>query len=713
MSTWGEWNKRTDDHASAYVDWEVGLLERFGLSEGMHMVEVPSEVSDQSLDLGRLLAILEAVAEPNADQPGSEVFPVPRRMANPKFANGRMVAEADTEGTDRPDVDRLNENTVVVGVIDLDIGIGHSRFRNSDGSSRVLAAWQQGADWSERQQTHLPFGQELHQNEITKLVHECGSTRIGQPLDQEMFYRKIGLIQHDRIEGMGSLGQTAAHGTHVVGLAGGADPISMEDALFRDDVRMIVANLPHPCCFGEGGAFLDYYLTYALRWIIETNNKISQVSEKKPDFPLFINISFGKQAGARGDGRTFLGELIKTNVEARSSGGEPPTVFVPAGNDNLARCHTHMYVETDEPRELEWRIQPDDGTSNFLEIWVENEYTTSEIESDFKGAFPLLIDVIPPGMTEESPQEPTSPSFCDLLSGLGRIYCDILPSNGDPATSFSRETGDSGEDNFRLRYLICLSPNGVVLPGEPMAPAGKYRVRLINQQVKEKKLSVVAKIQTDEATIQTFRNAKRSYFEHAAYQMFESDGRPADTYKYTGDIENRFDQDRDDSPIKRHGTMNSYATTNRVAAIGGYRLSDGRPADYSGSGLGPWTQRKIVNTDGYSRLAPTAAFPSDDGCAHFGILSDGAQDGSVVALRGTSFACALATRYAVEAFLEDRRNNNKPKEIWHRLQESADRDRPHRAWITTNVDPEKTGRGRIIPQPNSTRVERLKVFQQK
>jgi len=675
MTGWHAWRAHDRAFRSPYVDWEVALYDRLGTLDGMTMIPVPP--------------LLVGAERGGADLSGDrEEFPVPSEVANPDPA-GNLSRDGVAATGETPHLPLLAaehaKTTVVVGVIDIDIGFGHRRFRTHDGRSRVLAAWQQGAPWRDETRPGLPFGEELFEAQINALLGVHGAGALCGSLDHDGFYERLGMISHDRIDGIGALAGRAAHGTHVLGLAAGQDP-GDDPAGFSDNVRLLVVNLPPPSFFGEGGAFLDYYLSYGLQWIVKTHaaivaaNRAAGVIETAP--PLLVNISFGKQAGAPDpwqdpdtDG-TAPGDALAFPAGADAQGR---VVLVPAGNDNLERCHAQFDL-ADAEQDLAWRVQPDDETSNFLEIWALPEYRPGEDGGLPDAPLPFEIDLELPDGTRAGFGVPAHRSVRELAGGLGRIYCDWVYSDHRAA--------------YRLRYLVCLAPDGLAVPGDPTcrgAPAGQYRLRLRNTSCR-KRLEVRARIQTDEATLPSARNARRGYFEDPDYTLFEPDGRLADTFPYPGGRRPvSFDNA---SPIRRHGTMNAYAANDSVVAIAGFRLSDGRPAPYSATGLGLKDAR-------WGRVAPTAAFPSDDGSAHFGLLSDGARDGSAVAMQGTSFACAAATRFVTEAALGALMMGREPG-----LPRALTEGQADAGWSSPHVAVAKAGWGRVPFQPPRP-VERM------
>ena len=91
-------------------------------------------------------------------QGGSRV-PLPKDCVNPNWPKD----EDDWETTPDEVVARLPtlpDDTVIVGVIDTGVALGHRAFRFSEGASRVIASWQQTARFEHQGQRYLPFGEE-------------------------------------------------------------------------------------------------------------------------------------------------------------------------------------------------------------------------------------------------------------------------------------------------------------------------------------------------------------------------------------------------------------------------------------------------------------------------------------------------------------------------------------------------------------------------
>ncbi|MDF1668456.1 MAG: hypothetical protein P1U83_02475 [Roseovarius sp.] len=670
MSSWSSWHNHPRMVTSPYVDW---WLMQHMLGSGpqpMQMVPALARMDEFHALHDSADSLVALGSDPATFAPGTAgewpVFPVSQSAANPDYLTSLQGAAGWFP--DQGSYPTITKDTLVAGVIDVDIGLGHRRFRAADGSSRVLASWQQGAPWKGGP-LHLPFGAQLMQSDINALLANHSGGDLTRPLDQEGFNSAAGLVDNDRPDSLRGLARRTAHGTHVMGLVAGADPV--EQASFSEKVQLLVVNLPPATAYGEGGAFLDYYLVYAMRWIVEMHARITRASGLTNTQPLLMNISFGKQAGAKDERQVFVKEAQRLSEADKILGQAKFNAILPAGNDNLSRVHSRFEVQPDGGEQtLDWRVSPDDGTSNFVEIWVEKLLNPGTTRA------PIQLDVVPPGATPDAFKQASSGQITELHNCLGRIYCDAVPPTDGKSV--------------RFRYLICLAPDLFAKGGKMGAAAGKWQIRVRNADVIAH--TVRASVQTDQATLPGQRDARQSYFDTGAYQTFEDTGRAADTFAYVSGADAA--PDLDTGPlVQRRGTLNSYAANRFVATIGGHRQSDGRPAPYSASGVG-----QALHSNG--RGAPTVTFPSDDGAAHFGILSDGASDGSAVAMQGTSFSCACATRWVIENWLAGRFDpqSDSPDLCTFLKEGPLQVPRPDK-WWNAPVGREKVGQGRVAWQP--------------
>ncbi|WP_093358467.1 S8 family serine peptidase [Tropicimonas isoalkanivorans] len=579
----------------------------------------------------------------------------------------------------------LPDGSVIVGVIDADIPLGHSRLRDASGNSRIAAAWQMGQPTGP---DYLPFGNELYQADIDRHLRECKTGSDGR-IDQLAFDLRTGTVDMTTRFGRRALAGRSAHGAHVLDVAAGCERSAAADI---GKTCVIAVNLPPRAAFGASGEFLDYYMVHALRRIVDLSDAIWVKNHPEPTdgpigYPTIINLSFGRQAGVK-DSRGVFASALSQLIGLRDDSRAPLDIVMPAGNDNLERMYAVANLEpgVDGPgavAEIDWRIQPEDQSSNYVEILFE---APSEASSPHA---PIEIDLSPPGAAP-CPR----PIPVNARSELGRfaaIYCRMLPADREGNTQL-------------YRLLLCVAPTSRPGGHGACAPSGAWKIRLRN--VSDSPVEVDLNIQTDQSILPASTAGRRSYLDSPFYRRFDSGGRPLDTWAselgndtVARGSEARGPQDPVFDPeanpcVRRHGTINATASSALVVCAGGYRRSDGREAPYSSTGTGV-----PLSDDG--RSAPTAAFPTDDGYAHFGILAAGAADGSVVPMRGTSFAAPQATRLIALRRL----SGNTTRSGNEILSDQAEDDESHSGYAGERTIA-KTGKGRArLPQPR--RVGRM------
>jgi len=621
----------------------------------------------------------------------------------------------------------LKPGTVIVGVLDTGIALGHRSTRLSDGKTRFIAAWQQSAGYKVSgeefpDQDHLPFGRELFTDDINELLetHSVGGLKGGW-LDEEAFNRAAGLVDFYNPLGHRELARRAAHGTHVLGRAAGFD-IAQHPALtdFADKIRIIAINLPARDIVGLSGSFLEQYVGLGIARIVKLERLLVErarqeteiVSEDDLEFhyPLIINLSFGKQAGPRDGEEPIAKSISRINEDTRSivpvdQGG----IFftVPAGNDNLLQGNATATLTVGEERGLKWRVLPEDQTPNYVEIWSE------PIEGDLPDGEPVPLQVsidLPNGVAWSSLHGgrlrevlSTRDGDIDEIEHVARVYCKIKN------ITLERSSDNELVNHYRIHFLICAAPTLDQGGALPTAPAGVWKVRLANRHSSD--LKIYANVQTDQSAVPDGVTGLRSYFEDENYvRVDETTGRSLDTYPYPYDEKSALERenlglrylghDKEVSTVKRHGTLNALAIDrNYSVVVGGYRATDGASAIYSATG---------GDRIGRYMGAPTLALVTDDGPAHPGILSEGARDGSAVAMRGTSFAAPQITKKIAELLVDGETDLN-PK-TWINAQskptyadgEISQNERKY----PQGIDIEKGGRGRF-PQAHHRGLNRL------
>lgn len=717
-NAWTDWQPYTG--ASPYVHWWE--------KTGRRALAKPKSRRERDFDLVAQFSsvTLDALASPliqellrNNTEPSAEEYArssadrglepdatyVPQFALNAGFQESLMTRQGNwiPDSDALPDIDN---DTIIVGVIDTGIALGHNRFRMPDGSSRILAAWQQNDVWNKEGQAYLPFGRELYKHQIDTLLDEhSGGSKTG-PLDEDALNRATGVLDMQRPLGHREVAGRFAHGTHVLDLAAGHDP-SDADADFLRRVKIIAINLPGSITFGESGTFLDNFMTYAVQRVADLADAIwmkNNPGSTGPGYPVVMNISFGKQAGAKSTLDHFP-RALRDFHDTRASKGLSPVDFVmPAGNDNLDRCNALLKFGTDSAQVLPWRILPEDQSSNYVEIWSE-PFTNAQAYADGKVPVPLLVSLTPPGKQEQDPRQ-AKPGHVTDLGDYAAVYCDLIRDADTP-------------DVCKFRYVLCIAPTLRQDRRQDTAPAGAWTIKLATPNGE---IRAVMSVQTDQAILPGRAIGLRSYFDDPVYVTHDEAGRLVESYAYPA-ADGKWPKNTDWDPenpslVRRHGTMNASAAHDYVTCVGGYRVTDGKPMAYSATGRGRKSGGddgigvKTDFADGGRRGAPTVLLPTDDGPAHFGVLAAGAANGSVVAMQGTSFAAPQAVRRIVDAHLSGTAAGRSGKWILNDLaKDFEDNDRllrqtPEQPHYPAEVDAENAGRGRV-PTSMPYRVNRL------
>jgi hypothetical protein len=641
---WTEWTDDPLDGRSPYVDWwHVAPPAEFGRPEETEPLEWRSFltfINLQALAMGWLLpgsngdeSTRAARTFPMLGAPygGFEnpLVPVPNHALNPEFA-----AHFEASKSWLPPAERLPAiplGSVIVGVIDSGIALGNSRFRHPDGTSRILAAWQQnGARQAPGQQPYLPFGTELYCDDINRLLrqHSAGGNPRGY-LHEEEFNRAAGIVDFQRPLGHREAAGRFAHGTHVLDIAAGEEPLPGSDTASR----IIAVNLPNRATLNNSGIFLDYFTIFAIRRIADLSDSIWKRSLQeagRPEsshsgprgFPVVINLSFGKNAGAKDGTDDFARAVSAINAEREARGYRRVQLVIPVGNHNLEQGNARMELPPGQERDIAFRTLPEDQSCNFVEIWSD------EVEQGPEGLppHPLALAIAPPGDQPAAPKEGRA-GTSRRLGEFAKIYC------------FVHKARTPGK--IRFCYLLCLAPSLEQRAGAPpVSPSGRWTIRIANRSSTQR--TVFLRAQTDQSILPSGRTGLAPFFEAPDYTLFdEATGalldsaceKPIASHE-AGPV----------MRILRHDSINATAASPDVVAVAGHRQSDGQPAIYSATGAG------TVAATPLSRAMPTISLPTDDGITLPGTLAAGAANGSVVAMRGTSFSAAAATRIIAEVF---------------------------------------------------------------
>jgi Subtilase family len=490
---------------------------------------------------------------------------------------------------------------VVSAVIDDGIAFAHERFCSGDGTTRIEYFWDQTTPsdvWED-----LGYGSEFtKRHPVNGIDRRMADSRYGSLVDEDEVYRRSGQADHAQ-PGHLPLAARAAHGTHVMDLACNT---SVRRAPGR---RPIVAvQLPGATVADPSGATLAPQIYNGLYYIIDRADAIAQGAGCWP-LPVVVNVSYGTIAGPH-DGSSMLEQALDLLIDAC----EPKIcVVLPAGNNHLSRCHACFSLEPGQSQQLAWRVLPDDWTESHVEFWLPS------------GADQLAIDITAPDGSSTGAFAAGAGQKLEIGGKLVGEACYYGP-------------GATGE-NALVRLSIV--PTGNPASAGALAPAGLWRITIANPSSAAPVDAIHAWIQRDDTPPGYPRRGRQSYFDDPAYRRYDDGGRA---------IEDDADARTSASYVKRDGTLNAIATGSQTCVIGGYRLSDGNPAPYSGCGPVLAPGRGAPCPDG-----PDAMLPSDDSASQRGLLAAGTRSGCCVAMQGTSVAAPQAAFW-----LADRMANKLP-----------------------------------------------------
>lgn len=252
------------------------------------------------------------------------------------------------------------------------------------------------------------------------------------------------------------------------------------------------------------------------------------------------------------------------------------------------------------------RVQPDDATSSYLEIWVPDAAN--------RGASRVSVSVTPPGMAAPTGTLPETEQTALLWT-----------RDGDPVARLDYSVDPA---SGRGRFLLALLPTSRHEPPTALAPAGVWRIVIDGSGLMPHQ-EVLAWIQRDDTPFGYQVRGRQAYFDSPDYVRFDATGRPET-------------QDVADCPIKRAGALNGIATGAEAVVVGGYRLSDGGPARYSAGGPVPAPGRDGPDVSGVSDISPALT----------GILAAGTRSGRRVRLNGTSVAAPQIARLIADGFAD-------------------------------------------------------------
>lgn len=327
---------RSDEAAEDPVVEAIVRLRRPGLEvPGVRIVSRFGSIATCRLAAS---AIREVRQHPNVAS-----LKAPRRLGPEPGSPDPGDASIDPSGLPPTDIRRppglsLTGAGVVVGVVDWGLDIDHPNFKNPDGTTRLLAVWDQ-ANNSGASPRPYGYGTVHKRDDINAAL------RSSQPYETLRYHP----ARADR--GGGS------HGTHVVDIAAGngraGGPVGI--APLADLVFVDLADRDTGGLANLGGSVR----------LCEAVDFCARVAGSKP---WVINLSIGRHGGPH-DGSTLTELAFDELLDAA------PGRFIAQSTGNYYRAGVHAsgMLATGQSQTLQFNTDPRDITDNELEIWYDGD----------------------------------------------------------------------------------------------------------------------------------------------------------------------------------------------------------------------------------------------------------------------------------------------------------------------------------------------------
>jgi hypothetical protein len=557
---------------------------------------------------------------------------------------------------------KIGKPLIIVGVIDDGLPFAHKNFRGSDGGSRIEYCWLQGSDSNGSEGTSVAFGKELYGSDIEYLIEKYGD-------DEDSIYAdpESGAITADS-DTARNIFQSYTHGAHVMERACGFEPsdTGYED---RDAVRIVAVQLPRTSLRDTSGFGKDMFILSGVHYILDRAERVAR-AVNADNATVLINISLGISGGPK-NGRYQLERALDEIVRAYTQGNDKSEqngpngsvfgavqIFLPSGNNFASQMHAHIQLDHETPQGfVNWRIQPNDRTANYLEAWFN--------------AFP--------GM---STTDATDALKLRLEMPNGEIVSfDADAPDPDTGLRKSEITTDSGEIIGQMsldwsaglwRYMVILAPTEHEETDEynpaPVAPSGLWTVRFTLKETAEEVLvqpvAIRCIVQRDEDPAGTNNGGRQSYFDTPT----EAGSDDINLYRTHDSLGRRIAQE-DHAPERGRGAISGYGLVNGWAtrdvsdhqnrqiryAVAGFtagkahdektksadRVIVVEPATYSSAGDREPHKPPMIDLSGLSDRSVNLA----------GVRGAGTRSGSTTVLVGTSAAAPSVLRANILAKL--------------------------------------------------------------
>lgn len=293
----------------------------------------PGVVAEELIAGYGILTVPENLVEPVLTRPEIEYVEIPKRLYFSDFQarNASCILQV-TEG-----YPNLTGQGVAVAIIDSGIDYTLPHFRNADGSTRILALWDQGQSTSSQYPPPKGFsqGRLYTEEDINAVLQGANDTEEEQGIGIGAFAR----LSED----------TSGHGTAVAGIAA-SSPVENYQGVAPESSLVVVklANTDRESF--PRTTELMRALTFVTRFTAERR------------LPVAINLSFGNSYGSH-NGGSILERFIDNISEIGRS-----VICIGTGNEGASGGHFAATVRPGQPLNVEFAVASYEAALN-LQIW--------------------------------------------------------------------------------------------------------------------------------------------------------------------------------------------------------------------------------------------------------------------------------------------------------------------------------------------------------
>ena len=550
------------------------------------------------------------------------------RSASSSVPNSEIVAT----NAKQSNLSRAELTGKVIAFIDDGCAFAHAHFLQDDPAQpgtplpRVKRLW----DMNERSidsphlapqayqlgETDGENGREFTDLDLKQLLVK--HTHLGR-IDEDAAYSEFAAGTQLKVN---RLFKHVAHGTHVMDLACG--PYMLEDTMCTR-FNAAATNPTWIKAQDTASTAPIIFVQLPMNTVQETTLRGTMqqdvikaldyiIGECAPSAEIVVNLSWGTLAGPH-TGTNLLEREIDRLVGLL---GARLKVVIPAGNGYQSRTHANFHLQPGQSIQLDWRVQPDDATESYLELWMQ------------AGAKLQLDIVTPTGRALRSVQE-GDVEFLDYQTKLNDATDPILGVCYNPALQGPLGPGTG--------LVLALAPTASLAGVRAVAQHGVWAINVTN--VGAVATVVDGYIERDDDAAGTRRGARQTYFDDAKYKRF-------DLIDTTGLALPVAPANPDDTYVRREGVFNSLATGRHAIVVGGLRESDRAYAEYSPND--DYSLRPQRPGTPAARNVQLAYVVTEESRTLHGIRAAGTRSGATVRLSGTSMAAPQIARDVINGF---------------------------------------------------------------